>query len=212
MSETRATIRAAAERIVGTAISATLNAAIKSAHREAMRRHSWRFMEASTTINVALGATTFSLPSDFKQELNPEMSDEAGTGYRRMTKIIKNGIEARDTGDSGRPLLYRIWGGEGKLYAQADNAYAFPLEYFKWLPAITADEGAEIYIAQNNNFLDEIHEFIGFRAIAAGLRRLNKDDRAQYYDGLAEDKLSELIDDDRDIALANQDLQMEMPG
>jgi hypothetical protein len=55
------------------------------------------------------GATTFTLPTDFKEELNPEISDYDSTGYRRMAKIIKNGIDKRDPSDSGRPLNYRIW-------------------------------------------------------------------------------------------------------
>lgn len=212
MSETRATIRARVERIVGTAIAATVNDAIKDAHREAMRKHNWRFMEASTTINVTEGASTFTLPADFKQEMNPEMSDDDGTGYRRMQKILKNGIESRSTDDEGRPLLYRIWEGGGKLYAQADAAYTFPLEYYAWLPSITDDTSESIYTSANNDFLAEIRKFIEFRAVAEGLRRLGKDDRANVYDALAESKLSELINDDLDIELANQDLYMEMPG
>lgn len=212
MSETRATIRARVERIVGTAIAATVNDAIMDAHREAQRRHNWRFMEASTTINVTEGASTFALPADFKQEMNPEMSDDDGTGYRRMQKILKNGIESRDTDDEGRPLLYRIWAGVGNIYAKADDDYTFPLEYYAWLPSLTADSGVEIYTTANNSLLDEIRPFIEFRAIAAGLRRLGKDDRANLYDALAESKLSELINDDLDIELANQDLYMEMPG
>lgn len=212
MSETRATIRTRIERIVGTAISSTVNDAIMDAHKEAMRKHNWRFMEASTTINVSEGDSSFSLPSDFKQEMNPEMSDDDGTGYRRMTKILKNGIESRDTDDEGRPLLYRIWNNTGKLYATADDDYTFPLEYYAWLPAITADTGEEIYTSDNQLFLDEIRHFIEFRAIAAGLRRLGKDDRAALHDALADNKLSEMINDDLDIQLANQDLFMEMPG
>jgi hypothetical protein len=197
---------------VGTAVAATLNDAIRDAHKEAMRRHTWRFMEASTTINVAEGATTFALPADFKQEVNPEMGDDDGTGFRRMTKILKNGIESRNTTDSGRPLLYRVWEGVGRLYAQADNAYTFMLEYIAWLPEITADSGDLIYTAKNNSFLDTVYPFLELRAVEAGLRRLNNDERADGYDTRAERMLRRLIADDIDIALANQELIMEMPG
>lgn len=212
MSETRATIRTRAERVVGTAISATLNDAIQAAHREAQRRHNWRWMEDETTIAIAEGATTFTLPADFKEEVNPEMSDDEGTGYRRMTKILKNGIESRDTDDEGRPLLYRIWNGTGRLYAQADDAYTALLEYIKWLPGLTADSGESIYTTDNNDFLDEIYEFLELRAIERGYRRLQNFQTAAIYAALAEDKLKELISDDLAIALANQDLIMEIPG
>jgi hypothetical protein len=212
MSETRATIRTRVERIVGTAVTATVNDAIIDAHKEAVRRHNWRHMESSTTLTVSEGDTTFALPADFKSELNPEMGDDDGTGYRRMQKIIKNGIESRDTTDTGRPLLYRIWGGVGHLYAEADDDYSFPLEYYCTLPALTADSGAEIYTSKNNALLDEIYEFIQYRAIAAGLRRLAADERAVIYDNLAEARLVELMGYDDDLAYANQDLSMEMPG
>lgn len=212
MSETRATIRARAQKFVGTAMDTTLNEAIREAHKTAMRRHNWRFQEATSTMSILAGASTFSLPSDWKAELNPEMSDEDGSGYRRMTKIIKAGIEARDTDDDLRPLLYRIWQGQGTFPYTADDDYTFSLEYYAWLPEITADTGAAIYTTDNQAFIDEIHKYLEWYAISQGYLRHENYDAAALWDSKAADKLAELIADDEDIALAAIDLKMEIPG
>jgi len=208
MSETRATMRARVQRFVGSAINQTVNDAIKDAHKEIQRRYNWRFMEDETTIDVSEGDSTFDLPSDFKQEKNPEMSDTA-TGYCRMRKIIKDGIEARDTSDEGRPLLYRIWHGKGHLYAKADSDYSFPLEYYKWLPALGSDTTPT---GDNAAFVDEFREVIEAYAIMKGNRRLKRDDEADRWERRFEKWLASRMDDDLDIELANQDLQMEMMG
>lgn len=209
MSETRATIRARVQQHVGGAINLTLNEAIREAHKELQRRHNWRFMEESTTINVSKGDTTVTLPSDFKEEMNPEMGNSDGTGYRRMKKIIKNGIESRTTDDEGRPLLYRIWEGQGHLYAKADMDYTFPLEYLKWLPELTSDDAPT---GDNAKFVDETHKFMELMGISAGFDRLKKYKLAERWERKAEGKYLELLRDDGAIAQANLDLSMQMPG
>lgn len=166
-------------------------------------------METTTQISVSEGDSTFTLPSAFKEEVNPEMSDTAGTGYRRMKKILKNGIEARDTDDEGRPLLYRIWQKQGYLYAKADGAYTFPLEYYQWLGPIESDTAPG---GKTGELLDKIYEFIEERAIAAGFRRLKQWNAANQWDKKAEERLYELTMDEEAAEEANLDLQMEMPG
>ena len=193
---------------MGTAINETINDAIKDAHKEIQRRHNYRHMETSTTISVAEGDTTFDLPSDFKQEKNPEMAD-TGTGYRRIKKIIKDGIESRDTADTGRPLHYRIWAGVGYLYPEAGEGYSFSLEYYCWLPALESDTAPT---GKNAEFVDEVHKAIEAWGIAEGKRRLKRYDEADYWEGVFERRVNSLENDDLDIELANQDLQMEMPG
>lgn len=193
---------------MGTAINTTINDAIKDAHKEIQRRHNFRQMEKSDTINVSEGDTTFDLPSDFKQEKNPEMSD-SDTGYCRIRKIIKDGIESRDTADSGRPLLYRIWGGQGYLYPKASGAFTFPVEYYCWLPALDSDTAPT---GKNAEFVDEVHKAIEAWGISEGKRRVKRYDEADYWEGVFERRCNSLENDDLDIELANQDLQMEMPG
>lgn len=201
-------MRVRVQKFVGSAINETINDAIKDGHKEIQRRQNVRFMEAETTINVSEGDSTFDLPSDFKQEKNPEMSDTA-TGYCRMRKIIKDGIESRDTADEGRPLLYRIWHGTGYLYAKADKGYSFPLEYYKWLPALNSDTAPT---GDNAAFVDEFREVIEAYAIMKGKGRLKQYDEADKWERKFEKRLASRMDDDLDIELANQDLQMQMMG
>jgi hypothetical protein len=210
MAETRQTIRERVQVFVGTAINATLNEAIKKAHKELQRKHSYRFMETSSTISVSEGDTTFALPSDFKEVVNPEMSDDEGTGFVRMKGVIKAGIDSRDTSEEGRPLLFRIWGGTGYLYAQADQDYTFNLEYIRWITEPSDNE----YTSDDNaqSFIDECYDFHEYKALAAGYRRLNKFDSAKEYEQLAQVKRLELEHDDIGIALAGIDLKMELPG
>ena len=195
---------------MGSALTETVNEAIREAHIEAQRRHNWRFAETSTSVTVSEGDTTFTLPSDFKQELNPYMSDSDGTGYRRAKKALKDGIEAYNTDDEGRPLLYRIWNGQGVLYGKADQDYTFTLEYYRWFSEITSDDAPSD--SDEQDFLDSIHKFMEYRAIEAGFLRVKKYDDAIVFRDLAEGKLLELINDDEGIAMANQDLQMELQG
>ncbi|NNF99482.1 MAG: hypothetical protein HKM93_08900 [Desulfobacteraceae bacterium] len=210
MTETLATIRTRVQRFVGTAINATIDDAIAEYHKTLQQEYDYRFMQTSGVIDVGAGDTTFPLPSDFKQEVNPEISDADGTGYRRMKKILKDGIESRNTGDTGRPRMYRIWGGAGHLYAKADQDYTFPLEYFRWLP--TPSETAYADDDRAQAFLNEVHKAIEYFAISAGKRRMGKLDEANYWWDLAEHKRELLEDDDLDIELANMDMQMEIPG
>ncbi|MBC2741588.1 MAG: hypothetical protein HGJ93_00685 [Desulfosarcina sp.] len=209
MSETRETIRIRAQRILGTAINATINEAIREYHKTLQRMHDYRFMDASTTISVSAGDDTFALPADFKAPINPEMSDSDGTGYRRMKRIIKDGIESRSTDDEGRPLMYRIFNGTGYLYGKANEDYTFMLEYVKWLPELTSDDAPT---EDNAEFLDAVHKAIEFYAIAEGKRRINQLDVADYWENKAEAKRIELQLDDIDYELAATDLQMEIEG
>jgi len=167
-------------------------------------------------MSVSEGASTFTLPTDFKAEMNPEMSDQ-NTGYRRMAKIIKNGIESRDTDDEGRPLMYRIWEGEGKLYGSADEDYTFLMEYYKWLSDIESDIAPSDTDTQN--LLDKVYRCVEAFAIAEGKRRQKKFDEANYWQndsvsnpGIYEKRLKRLIHDDIENSLANADLFMELPG
>ena len=85
-------MRTRVQAIVGTAIDSTVNQGLKDGSKILQRMHNFRFMEAATTMTVAANDSTFSLPSDFKAELNPEMSDSDATGYRRMHKILKDQV------------------------------------------------------------------------------------------------------------------------
>jgi hypothetical protein len=165
-------------------------------------------MEASTTMTVSDGDSTFSLPSDFKCEMNPEISDSDAEGYKRIKKIIKDGIESRDTTETGRPLKYRIWNDTGNLYAQADDDYTFPLEYYKYLP----DLADSISDTDLQSFVDDYHEAIEYYAKARCSERLNNKNDAQYWDDRFLKKALEYILEDEQIALANAELIMEFPG
>lgn len=208
MAENRTTMRETVQLIFGTAINTTINKGLVDGCDRLQRMHNFRFMEASTTMTVLEGDTTFSLPSDFKCEMNPEISDTDQQGYRRIKKIIKNGIESRDTTESGRPLKYRIWNNIGNLYAQADDEYGFPMEYYKYLPELTD----AITDSDLQNFVDAFHEAIEYYAKARCSERLHKFDDAQLWDDRFLRKAFEYILEDEEIALANADLIMEMPG
>lgn len=223
MGETRATIRARVQRLVGTAINATINDAIAKAHKRLQRKHNYSQMETTSTITVSEGDTTFFLPNDFKAILNPEMSDSDGIGYQRMKGVIKAGIESRDTSDEGRPLIYRIWGSAtpeggavkrriGHLYSKSDAEYIFNIEYYRWLPEPPDDD--EEYDSDDlaQDFLDEVYEYLELKAIAAGFRKLKKYKDAREYNQLAYEKRIELEQDDTDNALSGIDLKMELPG
>lgn len=126
-----------------------------------------------------------------------------------MKKILKNGIESRDTDDEGRPLMYRIWQKQGYLYGTADDDYTFSLEYYQWLGPIESDTAPSGVTGQ---LLDKIHKFIEFQAIAAGFRKLQRWNEAKNWAAMANGKLAELAIDEEAISQGNLDLQMEMPG
>lgn len=208
MSENRETIRTRVQRHVGTAIDSTVNDAIMRGFKRCQRKNH-RFMEASDTINISEGDTTFSLPSDFKQEKNPEIANSSGDGYTRVNKIIKDGIEERSTSSEGRPLMYRIWEGTGQLLTEADQDYSFPMEYYRNFTDITDDDDLT---GNDLLFLTEFAEAIEFFAISAGKTKQNKYAESSYWYKKFLMEIGEVQDDDLDIELANQDLQMEMPG
>lgn len=215
MSETRLTMRNRVQAIVGMAISTTVNQGLLDGCRRLQEMHNFRFMEASTTVTVATDDTTFALPSDFKEELNPEMSDSEAYGYRRAKKLLKNQIEARDTTDVGRPLQYRIWNGVGVFDIKSDDGYSFPIEYYKYFPDMDSDDAPTDTDFQD--FLDKCHEAIEFYALAVAYRRLNNPTMADYYQsenppGKFERKAFALILEDEKMELANADLIMEYPG
>lgn len=210
MTENRTTIRSRAQRYVGTAIDATLNQAIADAHRELQRKYNYSRMESSTPITVAAGDAVFALPVDFKAVVNPEVSDEGATQYRRMHGILKNGIMARSVTDTGRPLRFRIWADQGHLYPAAETGYAFNLEYYRWIAAPNdADYDQD---DQAQAFCDEAAEYLEAKAVAAGYRRLRKVDLAAYWDARADTIRKQLQDDDTENALAGVDMQMQLPG
>jgi len=204
MAETRATIRARVQRLVGTAINTHINDAIKDRHKQIQRRHSFRFMEDTDEIPVSAGADTFDLPEDFKEERTSGHETTAGE-WRRMGKIIKDGIGARDTTETGEPMRYRIWAGTGYIYPTAESAFTFDLEYYAWLDDIDDDE-------KTNDLLDELHKVIFYGVLADCFERLGNEKKADYYEGKFLYALEEAIDDDIYIAMAGQDLQMQIPG
>jgi hypothetical protein len=176
-------------------------------------------MEASTTMTVSSGATTFSFPSDFKSELNPEISDYEGSGYRRLQKVIKNAIDKRNTSDTARPLQYRIWEDQGRFTIESDDAFSFPMEYYKYFNSLDDDTepGSDVDFTK---FLNKTHEAIEHYALARCFERMLEFDAARYYQnedsrfplGKFELKFKELRNEDTEIALANADLQMGYPG
>ena len=204
---------------MGTAIDNTINQGLQDGCKRLQELHNWRFMEASTTMTVSEGATTFSLPSNFKSELNPEISDYEGSGYRRLLKVIKNGIDKRDTSDTARPLQYRIWEDQGKFVIESDDSFSFPMEYYKYFNALD-DDLEPRSDTDFGNFLNKTHEAIEYYALARCYERLQNFDVARYYQnsdprfplGLFEQKFKELRNEDTEIALANADLQMGYPG
>jgi hypothetical protein len=157
-NETRSTMRTRVQAIVGTAIDNTINQGLKDGCRKLQELYNWRFMEASTTLSISEGATTFTLPDDFKCELNPEISDYEGSGYRRLQKIIKDGIDKRDLSDTARPLQYRIWEDEGKFIIESDDNFSFPIEYYKYFSDLDSDTAPSDSDFQN--FLNKAHEAI----------------------------------------------------
>jgi hypothetical protein len=171
-------------------------------------------------MTISEGDTAFSLPDDLKEELNPEISDYAGSGYRRLARIIKNGIDRRSASGSGRPLSYRIWENEGKLIIESSDTFSFPLEYYKYFSDLTADTAPTDPDFQD--FLDKAHEAIEFFALARCYERLQKFDVARYYQndnprvasglGKFELKYMQIKKEDEEIGLANVDLQMGYPG
>lgn len=210
MAETRQTIRQRAQRYVGTAIDATLNQAIADAHRELQRLHNYRFMEQSTAIQLADGDASFALPTDCKHPVNPEMTDAGGRAFVRMYGILKDGIVARTVDDSGRPVRYRIWNNTGHVYPKAAGAIAFAFEYVRWLPAPT--DAVNTADAPAQAFLNEVYEYIERKAVAAGFRRKKNYKDADYWDTIAAYKRRELERADVNIAMANVDMQMQLPG
>src|SRR4030042_900441 len=202
MTENRLTIRIRVRRHVGSAIDAVINQAIKDAHRRLQRKHNYSFMETSDTITVSQGDITFTLPTDIKAIINPEIGDAEGTSYRRLNGILKDGITARCANDSGRPVYFRIWAGVGYLYPAAEAGFSFPLEYIRWLPEVPDNDQGYLDDAQAQAFLDAVYEHIDAKAIAAGFQRLQKVDRADYWENKAESIRLELEHDDMETALA----------
>lgn len=169
-------------------------------------------------MTITEGANSFTLPSDFKEELNPEISDYETTGYRRLVKVIKNGIDQRSTSDSGRPLQYRIWEESGKLLIEADDSFSFPMEYYKYFSDIDGDSAPSD--ADFVKFLNKAHEAIEYYGLARCYERMQNFDVARYYQnedprfplGKFELEYRKLRKEDIDISLANTDLQMGYPG
>lgn len=169
-------------------------------------------------MTISEGDSTFTLPSDFKEELNPEVGDYESAGYRRLAKIIKDGIDKRDISDSGRPLNYRIWEEQGKFLISADDSFSFPLEYYKYFSDLDSD--TDPTDTDFVKFLNAAHEAIEYYALARCYERMQNFDVARYWQnddprmglGKFELKYKELRMEDIEIGLANVDLQMGYPG
>jgi hypothetical protein len=167
-------------------------------------------MEKSAIVQLGDGDRTFALPADCKHPVNPEMADEGGRAFVRMYGILKDGIVARTVDESGRPLLYRIWGNVGHVYPKAAGAISFPLEYVRWIPA--PSDSAYVEDDQAQAFVDEAYEYIERKAVAAGFRRKKNYKDADYWDTIAAVKRRELERTDINIAMAGVNMQMQLPG
>ncbi|MHC4639666.1 MAG: hypothetical protein ACYTBV_19535, partial [Planctomycetota bacterium] len=106
-------------------------------------------------------------------------------------------------------LKYRIWEDTGNLYAQADDDYSFPMEYYRYLPDL---DGDTIDDSDLQSFVDAFHEAIEYYAKARCSERLKNMKDAIYWDGRFLEKAFDYVLEDEDIALANADLIMEIPG
>lgn len=209
MSENRATIRTRVRRFVGTAIDLTINEAIREKHKSLQRKRNWSFMQATNPTTFSAGDTSFTLPTDFKAIVNPEVFD--GDIYYRLSGLIKNGVDGRSTTDTGMTVFFRLWNGYGYIYPKPHQTITFNLEYYKWLDELTADDALEEG-SDDEAFLNFVHKAIEYHAIGAGFEKLQNYKAAAYWNAKAKSLTEELENDDLDNELQGIDLVMEMPG
>lgn len=166
--------------------------------------HNFSFLETETQADTVDKQRRYELPSAadsilaFKADKNIELIDHLS--YRHpLTKILKKDIEDKqefkNLAGKGTPSHFCIEQGDLWLYklpAHASNnnqAFTINMEYFAYLTDLSAD-------GDTNILTIKYPEVLEFKATALGFL-WSKDEQVGYYDGLAKEKLAEMITSDQ---------------
>lgn len=116
------------------------NAAINRVYRRVLGLRRWDFLEAQTTATVASGASTVTLPSDFKRLDRIDIKDAAGDPlYMEFKPYNEFRDQAHAFPETGTPQWWTERGGVVSIWPTADATYTLTLDYIKHAPDLTDD-------------------------------------------------------------------------
>ena len=95
------------------------------------------FMEESTTEATVDGTQAYSLPTDYKDELQVYLVDD--TTKTQLTKWVGSQSEKSftDTDAEGKPYAYWVWEDSVTLYPIPDDVYTLTYRYYQYLTDLT---------------------------------------------------------------------------
>lgn len=167
-------------------------------------QHNFSFLVTETEADTIDEQRRYDLPSAsgdvlaFKSDKNIELIDYQN--YRHpLTKLFKKDIEDKTKfrwlEGKGTPSHFAIEQGDIWLYplpshsTNNDTAFTINIEYYGYLTDLSADEDTNILTTSYPEVLE-------YKATALGFAWI-KDEQAGYYDGLAKEKLAEIITEDQ---------------
>jgi len=95
------------------------------------------FMEATASASTVANQQSYTLPSDYKDELHIWL--ESGNIKYYLVKWVGSEAERSytQTDKTGRPTNYWIWDNAYWLYPIPDGVYTLKLKYYEYLPDLT---------------------------------------------------------------------------
>lgn len=158
--------------------NADLDIFINEAYFEICREADWPFLRAETTLNVATGVDTYTLPVGVQETRIASIASLATNDSNRRQLRPRSRYTTDDSPGpviNGRPLEYSCWTGSIKLFPVPDDAEALTIRYLTNPTKLTT--GTDVPV-----FDEKFHSLIAYGAAVRVLVREGDDtERRAYY-------------------------------
>lgn len=185
--------------ILDTQIDSWLN----DAQRKICRSYNFSFMESEATRNTVASTASYSLPDAgdsnwtdadggtvkrFKAEIACWLKN--GNTRVQLTKRFREQLEREpylaNTASTGTPDEYSISQGKIRLFYTPSSVLTIDLQYYGFLATLSGDSAS-------NDISSDCPEALIYQATAYAFGWSYEDDRAQYWENKANEKIMELI-------------------
>ena len=142
---------------------------------EARINRELRVREMIETVTDTVSTQELAVPADFIETLQFKINSDTPSPleYRPVEDMERR--TASET--SGVPVAFSVVGTNFRLFPTPDGEYTYTLEYYKKVPALTADN-------QTNWLLSKAPDVYLYAALCEGAKFLMDDARIGYWDGL----------------------------
>ncbi len=178
---------------------------INDAQRRICRAHPLSFMETEADTTLVVDQRNYALPTGsgtdlrFRNEISLEIIS-AGSDRIRLKRIFKQDAEKKSefisTTKTGTPRKYSIQKGQIYLYPTPSEALTMNIEYYGFLADLSAD-------TDTNDLIDDYPEVVEILATSFGLRYVQEEERADYWEGKATALVNEMIKEDNNNKYGN---------